>query len=85
MKAGQAPKLVVAHGWTLFAHPLFLDQVDALIAQVEGLRQKNSAGYRQKNPTKRLAAILELISKTIPQDPARPEHRQGDALGKEHR
>ncbi|MDB5971334.1 MAG: toxin [Hydrocarboniphaga sp.] len=79
-----APPLTV-NGWTLFAHPLFLDQLESLVAAVEKLRAKDPAGYVQKNATKRLAAIAKLVFDVIPQDPARPEYRQGNTLGDEHR
>ena len=74
------PPLVV-NGWTLFAHPLFLDQLERLAAQVERLKARDPAGYRGKNATKRLAAIVKLALEVIPQDPARAEYRQGDTLG----
>lgn len=76
-----APAPLVVNGWTLFAHPLFLDQVEMLIARVEALRAKDPRGYTKKNATKRLAAIARLAFEVIPQDPARPEYRQGSALG----
>ena len=71
----------MVNGWTLFAHPLFLDQVENLAAQVERLKARYPAGYRGKNATKRLAAIVKLALEVIPQDPARAEYRQGDTLG----
>ena len=74
------PPLAV-NGWTLFAHPLFLDQLESLAAQVERLKTRDPAGYRGKNATKRLAAIVKLALEVIPQDPARAEYRQGDTLG----
>ena len=76
---------LVVNGWALFAHPIFLDQLDALTAQVEALRRKDPTGYAKKNATKRLAAIAKLAFEVIPQDPARPEYRQGDTLGPEHK
>ena len=79
MTAGKNTALVV-HGWTLFAHPLFTDQVDALARQVQALKQKDPTGYVQKNATKRLAAIAKLAFDVIPQDPSRSEYRQGDRL-----
>ena len=66
--SGKAPAPLVVGGWTLFAHPLFLDQLDALIRQVETLKQKDSVGYVKKNATKRLAAIAKLAFEAIPQD-----------------
>lgn len=76
---------LVVNGWTLFAHPIFLDQLDALIAQVEALRRNDPVGYVKKNATKRLAVIAKLAFEVIPQDPGRPEYRQGNTLGDEHK
>ncbi|MBK8159970.1 MAG: type II toxin-antitoxin system YhaV family toxin [Rhodospirillaceae bacterium] len=72
-------------GWTILAHSLFLDQLEALIAEVERARAKDPAGYRQNNVTKRLAAIAKLAFEVIPQDPERDEYRHGDTLGPEHK
>lgn len=76
---------LVVHGWTLFAHPLFLAQVEALMQQVAALRRKDPTGYTKKNASKRLAAITRLAFDVIPQDPTRPEYRQGGTLGEDHR
>ena len=76
---------LVVNGWTLFAHPIFLDQLEVLTAQVEALKRKDPAGFGRKNATKRLAAIAKLAFDVIPQDPARPEYRQGNTLGDEHK
>ncbi len=78
-------KPLVVNGWTVFAHPVFLDQLEALTAQVEALKRKDPAGYTRKNATKRLAAIARLAFEVIPQDPARPEYRQGGTLGDENK
>ncbi|GKT00358.1 type II toxin-antitoxin system YhaV family toxin [Acidovorax sp. SUPP3434] len=78
-------KPLVVNGWTLFAHPIFLDQLEALTAQVEALKSKDPTGYIKKNATKRLAAIAKLAFEVIPQDPARPEYRQGSTLGDENK
>ena len=75
-----SPTLVI-NGWTIFAHPLFLDTLEALAAQVAALQQKDPSGYINKNATKRLAAINKLAFEVIPQNPARPEYRQGATLG----
>lgn len=78
-------KPLVVNGWTLFAHPIFLDQLDVLTAQVKALERKDPADFVKKNATKRLAAIAKLAFEVIPQDPARPEYRQGHTLGDEHK
>ncbi len=84
MSAGQPAPLVI-HGWTIFSHPLFLVQLEALIQQVEALKQKDPTGFTKKNASKRLAAIAKLVFEVIPQDPARPEYRQGNTLGEDHK
>lgn len=79
------PRPLVVDGWTIFAHPLFLDQLEALAREVEVLKQKNPLDYIKKNAAKRLAAISRLAFEVIPQNPARPEYRQGGSLGGEHK
>lgn len=79
------PVPLVIHGWTVFAHPLFIAQIDALVKQVEGFKQKDPDGYMKKNGSKRLAAITKLAFDVIPQDPARSEYRQGATLGDDHK
>jgi len=79
------PTSFVRNGWTIFAHPLFVDQIEVLTRQVEALKQKDPVSFRKKNATKRLAAIAKLAFEVIPQDPARPEYRQGNTLGEEHK
>ena len=76
---------LVVNGGTLFAHPIFLDQLDDSAARVEALQRKDPVGYVSKNATKRLAAIAKLAFDVIPQDPTRPEYRQGSTLGDEHK
>lgn len=84
MSAKPATPLVI-NGWSIFVHPLFLSQLEALTGQVEALKRKDSHGYVKKNATKRLAAIQKLAFEVIPQDPTRPEYRQGGTLGIEYK
>ena len=80
MKVAKPDPLVI-HGWTVFAHPLFMKQVEALVEQVEVLKVEEPTGYIKKNATKRLAAIARLAFDVIPQDPARAEYLQGGHAG----
>ena len=73
------------NGWTIYAHPLFLNQLEVLIVEVEALRTKDLQGYVSKNSSKCLAAITRLMLKDIPQDPSRKEYQQGSTLGAAHR
>lgn len=79
----QSPLII--NGWTVFAHPLFLTQLEALTQQVEAFKQKDPAGYLKKNASKRLTAISRLAFAIIPQDPTRPEYRQGSTLGEHYK
>src|SRR3546814_11960146 len=76
---------MTVNGWTLYAHPLFLDQLEDLLQAVEKARLKDPAGYTRKNATKRLAAVAKLAFEVIPQDPERPDYRQGDTLGEDRK
>ncbi|MET0744106.1 MAG: type II toxin-antitoxin system YhaV family toxin [Microvirga sp.] len=73
--------MMVVNGWQLMAHPLFLDQFEKLGTAVERLREKDPRGWRQSANAKLLSAICQLVFETIPQDPTRPEYRQGGTLG----
>ncbi|MCK2046340.1 type II toxin-antitoxin system YhaV family toxin [Chromohalobacter moromii] len=75
---------LVINGWTIYAHPLFLAQVEALTDKVKRLQAKDPEGYRTKPATKRLAAIVKLALNDIPQDPSGPQYRQGNTLGTAH-
>lgn len=77
--------MLVINEWSIFAHPLFLNQFDQLLAQVERLRQKYPQDYKTKNATKRLAAIAKLAFEIIPQEPTRSDYRQGTTLGDEYK
>jgi toxin YhaV len=85
MTKNKPASIITINGWAIFAHPLFIDQLNLLIKQVETQQQKDPANYQKKNCTKRLAAISNLIFDVIPQDPTRTEYRQGDTLGEEHK
>jgi toxin YhaV len=76
---------IVINGWRIFAHPLFLDQVEDLLIQVETLRQQHPQDYKKKKATKYLAAILKLAFYVIPQDPTRNDYHQGSTLGDDYK
>lgn len=76
---------VERHGWSLYAHPLFLDQLERLLASVERAKQSDPEGWRRKADAQTLGAIHALVFDRIPLDPLALEFRQGNTLGKEHR
>jgi toxin YhaV len=64
---------------------LITDELETLISTVETLKEKDPINYHRKNATKRLAAITKLMFDVVPQDPTKPEYRQGDTLGSDHK
>lgn len=74
MSSLEAP--VVKNGWTLYAHPLLLDQLDTLA------RKAAKEANPQGDATKVLAWLARAIFDEIPQDPALAGYRQGHTLGK---
>ena len=77
--------MATVHGWELFAHPLFLDQLEKLMAAVESSRRKDPRGWRKGANSKLLAALHKLVFETIPGDPTRAEYRQGGTLGSDRK
>ena len=78
-------KPVMVNGWTLLAHPLFMEQIEALVQEVSTLKKKSPVDYKKRNASKRLAAIYKLAFEIIPQNPNLSEYRQGDTLGAEYK
>jgi toxin YhaV len=74
-----------ANGWSLYLHPLFQQQLEKLTAQVEGLRAKDPAGYKEQPATKLLATVDRHIREIIPRAPNAAEFRQGNTLGADNR
>ena len=73
--------MITVNGWALYAHPLFLEQLEALTAAVERARLRDPQGYASTANAKLLATMRKLMLEIIPVDPTRPEFRQGSALG----
>ena len=79
------PTPLVIKGWTIYAHPLFLDQVEDLVQKVEALKAKDPRDWKKKNAAKRLAAMVKVAFDLIPQDPTHSQFRQGDTLGEDYK
>ena len=73
------------NGWRLYAHPLFLDQLERLLASVERAKQSDPTGWQSKADARLLLALRTLLLERIPRDPLSAEYRQGNTLGKERR
>lgn len=77
--------MLTINGWTILAHPLFLDQLQKLTEAVQMLRAKKPDGYQKNANTKLLAALNKLVFETIPSDPTASVYRQGSTLGNAHK
>lgn len=73
--------MIEINGWTVLAHPLFLDQLEKLTAAVEALRAKKPDAYQSHASAKLLAALNKLVFTVIPADPTATSYRQGSTLG----
>jgi len=73
------------NGWIIYAHPLFLVQLEAMIGSVEKAHKKDPKGYKKKRAAKLLAAVLKVAFEDIPGDPTRESYRQGSTLGEEYK
>jgi len=73
------------NGWIIYAHPLFLDQLEAMIGSVEKAREKYPKSYKKTRAAKLLAAVLKVAFEDIPSDPTRDIYRQGSTLGEEYK
>lgn len=76
---------MMRHGWYLLAHPLFLNQLERLLAAVERAKRADPEGWQGKADAKLLAALRALLLDRIPRDPLAAEFRQGNTLGTAHR
>jgi len=70
---------VVVGGWTILAHPLFLDAIERLVAAVERERTSKPDAPPSDN-AKLLGHLLDLALVKIPQDPGNASYRHGGAL-----
>jgi toxin YhaV len=68
------------NGWTIYAHPLFLDQLARLVAAVERDKQNDPKNYAKKPNAKLLNAVFTIALQRVPQDPTDKRYRLGDAL-----
>jgi toxin YhaV len=72
-------------GWTVYAHPLFLDQLQRLASAVEADKARKPTEYLNGASAKLALAIRKLVGDVIPSDPASRAFQQGNTLGPEYR
>lgn len=75
----------IANGWSIYAHPVFIDQVEALIADVEAARRKDPQNYQSTRAAKILKATIKVAFTVIPSNPNDEAFRQGGTLGPDYK
>jgi len=75
----------IVAGWRIFIHPACHAQLEKLVMRVEKLASEDPAGYLSHPAVKILATIRHYMREVIPRDPASPEFRQGNTLGRDNR
>jgi toxin YhaV len=76
------PQAIEINGWSLFAHPLFLDQLESLTGAVEA---EAARGKRDTANMKVLRGIHRFAFAEIPGDPSDARFRLGNTMGPEYR
>jgi toxin YhaV len=74
----------VIHGWRIYLHPCFLEQLQRLEADIAA-EPPPEPGAPPSSARRVLAAIVALAFDRIPSDPTRAEYRQGSTLGAHRR
>jgi toxin YhaV len=73
------------NGWTIYAHPLFLDQLERLVQAVERDQKNDPKNYTKKPNAKLLKSVSTIALERIPQDPTDKRYRLGDTLGESYK
>ncbi|QUS41215.1 type II toxin-antitoxin system YhaV family toxin [Tardiphaga alba] len=76
---------MIINGWSIYAHPLFLNQVTRLVEGVERDRIKDPTSYQARPNAKLLKAIRTITQERIPHDPTDRRYRLGSTLGSSHK
>lgn len=71
------------NGWTIFFHPLFLDQLERLVTAAEAEHAKREPGAPDGPNTKLARAIRQIVTREVPEDPSRSRYRHGGTLDDE--
>lgn len=75
-------ELTVVNGWALYGHPVFLNRLENLVAEVEGVAAKDPAEVEHHPAWKLLQCVNTSIRIRVPRNPGHDEYRQGNTLGK---
>jgi len=77
--------MLVVNGWHLVAHPLFLEQLEKLTAEVGKTAAADPSNYKKTANAKLLAALRTIVFERVPQDPTIARYRLGNSLGDDYK
>jgi len=69
------------NGWSIFAHTLFIEQFDNLLAEAIEVPGSDDETVDRSKAAKLLAAVVHIIENIIPADPSSPNFHLGKTLG----
>tara|TARA_Y100000815_G_C13248291_1_gene464510 strand:+ start:456 stop:968 length:513 start_codon:yes stop_codon:yes gene_type:complete len=71
-------------GWALYAHPVFLQRLKDIVAEVKRLMNADPDGFHHHPAYKFFEGVTGNILVTVPSNPAHPTFRQGGTLGRKY-
>jgi toxin YhaV len=76
---------MIVNGWALLCHEAIIGQLTKLAEEYDRACKADPNGFTSRANVKLFAALSQLMLETIPNDPTRPEYRQGNTLGPAYR
>lgn len=81
MPSGKDSEALVANGWTLYGHPIFIGHLDAIITEVEELAASEPENVPHHSLWKMLECVMDCVLRRVPTNPDHADFRLGDTLG----
>jgi toxin YhaV len=73
--------VITRHGWNLLFHDCLIEQLRKLEAAASRAEAHDPEAFKSNANVKLFNALAQLIFETVPSDPNREEHRQGNTMG----
>lgn len=72
------------NGWALYAHPLFIERLNSIIADVRKIIAKDPDGFHRHPVYELFDGVVDNILIHVPANPGHNRFRQGSKLGKSY-
>ncbi|HCF3816865.1 TPA: type II toxin-antitoxin system YhaV family toxin [Pseudomonas aeruginosa] len=77
--------VTVINGWQLFGHPLFIERLDALVAEAEALSEVSPDDFHKHSLYKLYEKVEDAVLQRVPADPCSATYHLGNTLGEDFR